>query len=179
MVTTSPDDPAADITWNLTPAAPGRRVQWDGYAGRILYTLNTAACSRLVLDGLCEEHGAERFAGGCERIWRHCERGAGTSIWTRRRWRGGDELGSGLDESNFTGLPSKRVYVMPGSYEDPVTEGIAAGLGYAGVRGTGSLKPCCGANTTLASGYDVLNILSQGMVPNYQGMSYAGVAEPG
>ncbi len=73
---------------------------------------------------------------------------------------------------NFTGLPSKRVYVMPGSYEDPVTEGIAAGLGYAGVRGTGSLKPCCGANTTLATGYDVLNILSQGMVPYYQGLSY-------
>ena len=64
---------------------------------------------------------------------------------------------------------------MPGSYEDPVTEGIAAGLGYVGVRGTGSLKPCCGANTTLASGYDVLNILSQGIVPNYQGMTYAGM----
>jgi len=72
----------------------------------------------------------------------------------------------------FTGLPSTRVYVMPGSYEDPVTEGIAAGLGYAGVRGTGSLKPCCGANTTLATGYDVLNILSQGMAPNYQGLTY-------
>jgi hypothetical protein len=64
------------------------------------------------------------------------------------------------------------VYVMPGSYEDPVTEGIATGLGYAGVRGTGSLKPCCGANTTLATGYDVLNILSQGIVPNYQGLTY-------
>jgi len=73
---------------------------------------------------------------------------------------------------NFTGLPARRVYVMPGSYEDPVTENIAAGLGYAGVRGTGSLKPCCGANTTLASGYDVFNILSQGVVPNYQGLSY-------
>jgi len=41
-----------------------------------------------------------------------------------------------------------------------------------GVRGTGSLKPCCGANTTLATGYDVLNVLSQGAVPNYQGLSY-------
>jgi len=73
---------------------------------------------------------------------------------------------------NFTGLPSNRVYVMPGTYEDPITENIASGLGYAGVRGTGSLKPCCGANTTLATGYDVLNILSQGMVPNYQNLSY-------
>ena len=68
----------------------------------------------------------------------------------------------GLDELELYRLPAKRVYVMPGSYEDPVTEGIAASLGYAGVRGTGSLKPCCGANTTLATGYDVFNILSQG-----------------
>jgi hypothetical protein len=73
---------------------------------------------------------------------------------------------------NFTGLPAKRVYVMPGTYEDPVTENIAASLGYAGVRGAGSLKPCCGANTTLATGYDVFNILSQGIVPNYQNLSY-------
>src|SRR5208282_1714890 len=41
-----------------------------------------------------------------------------------------------------------------------------------GVRGNGSLKPCCGANTTLASGYDVFNVLSQGIVPNYQGLTY-------
>src|SRR5260370_42442105 len=67
---------------------------------------------------------------------------------------------------NFTGLPAKRVYVMPGSYEDPVTENIAASLGDAGGRGTGSLKPGCGANTTLAPGYDVLNILNQGAAPN-------------
>jgi hypothetical protein len=73
---------------------------------------------------------------------------------------------------NFTGLPAHRVYVMPGTYEDPVTENIAASLGYAGVRGTGSLRPCCGANTTLATGYDVFNILSQGIVPNYQNLSY-------
>jgi hypothetical protein len=73
---------------------------------------------------------------------------------------------------NFTGLPAQKVYVMPGTYEDPVTENIASSLGYAGVRGSGSLKPCCGANTTLASGYDVFNILSQGLVPNYQNLSY-------
>jgi hypothetical protein len=73
---------------------------------------------------------------------------------------------------NFTGLPTQRVYVMPGTYEDPVTENIASSLGYVGVRGNGSLKPCCGANTTLASGYDVFNVLSQGIVPNYQGLTY-------
>jgi hypothetical protein len=72
---------------------------------------------------------------------------------------------------NLTGLPASRVYVMPGTYEDATTENIAASAGYAGVRGAGSLKPCCGADTTLAKGYDVYNILSQGMVPGYQGLS--------
>ena len=42
---------------------------------------------------------------------------------------------------NLTGLPAQQVYVMPGTYADPVTENIAASLGYEGVRGTGSLKP--------------------------------------
>lgn len=32
-VTTSPDDPAADINWNMTPAAPGQRAEWVGTRG--------------------------------------------------------------------------------------------------------------------------------------------------
>src|SRR5258708_39470486 len=44
--------------------------------------------------------------------------------------------------------------------------------GYGGVGGSGSLKAWCGANTTLALGYDVFNILSQGVVPNYQNLGY-------
>jgi hypothetical protein len=72
----------------------------------------------------------------------------------------------------LTSLPSNRIYVMPGTYGDSASETVAAGLGYAGVRGTGSLKPCCAANTTLANGYDRFNILSQGVNPNLQNMSY-------
>jgi len=73
----------------------------------------------------------------------------------------------------LTGLPSNRVYVMPGTYADSASEAAAAAAGYAGVRGTGALKPCCTASTLLTSGYDVYNILSQGVVPNFQGLTYA------
>ena len=80
---------------------------------------------------------------------------------------------------NLAGLPglnlSNLLYVMPGTYGDAVTENIASGLGFKGVRGTGSLSSTWvlgGADATLAKGYDVFNILSQGVVPNYQGLSY-------
>ena len=76
---------------------------------------------------------------------------------------------------NFTGLPSTPVYIMPGTYGDAATETIANSLGFKGVRGTGSLTSTWvvgGADATLAKGYDAFNILSQGVVPNYQGLSY-------
>ncbi len=72
----------------------------------------------------------------------------------------------------LTGLPAHRLYVMPGTYGDSASETVAAGLGYAAVRGTGSLKPCCAANTTLGNGYDKFNILSQGVNSNLQNLSY-------
>ncbi len=92
-----------------------------------------------------------------------------------------DEMGWALAwfDQNLAGLSglnlSNLVYVMPGTYGDAVTENIASGLGFQGVRGTGSLSSTWvlgGADATLAKGYDVFNILSQGVVPNYQGLSY-------
>ena len=92
-----------------------------------------------------------------------------------------DEMGWALSwfNQNLAGLSglslSDLVYVMPGTYGDAATEGIANGLGFKGVRGTGSLSSTWvsgGADATLAKGYDVFNILSQGVVPNYQGLSY-------
>ncbi len=77
---------------------------------------------------------------------------------------------------NLTGLPSNRVYVYPGSYEDTSTEAIAVTAGYAGARGSGSMQPAPNAATVLASGIDVQNILSQGMVPNFQNLSDAQFA---
>jgi hypothetical protein len=78
---------------------------------------------------------------------------------------------SGLSGLNLSNL----IYVMPGTYGDALTENIANGLGFEGVRGTGSLSSTWvlgGADATLAKGYDVFNILSQGVVPNYQNLSY-------
>ena len=89
-----------------------------------------------------------------------------------------DELGWSLAwmNTNLTGLPSNRVYVYPGSFEDTSTEAIAVTAGYAGARGSGSMQPAPNAATVMASGINVQNILSQGMVPNFQNLTDAQFA---
>jgi hypothetical protein len=82
---------------------------------------------------------------------------------------------SGLSGLDFSLSLSNLIYAMPGTYGDALTENIASGLGFKGVRGTGSLTSTWelgGADATLAKGYDAFNILSQGVVPNYQHLSY-------
>ncbi len=170
-VTTSPDDPAADISWNMTPAAPGQVSNGLDTLGGILYTLQQRGVFSVTLDPNAKSTARSISLANV----------TGMDIFTSAQNLDLDETQMETEEMtwaqqwmnlNLTGLPTGRVYVMPGSYEDPVTENIVAGLGYVGVRGTGSMKPCCGANTTLATGYDVFNILSQGVVPNYQGLTY-------
>ncbi len=170
-VTTNPDDPAADINWDLTPAAPGQASTGLDTLGGILYTLQQRGVFSVSLDA-----NAKSTARSISLV-----NVTNMDIKTTAQNLDLDETQMETEEMswaqgwmnlNFAGLPAQRVYVMPGTYEDPVTENIAASLGYAGVRGSGSLKPCCGANTTLATGYDVFNILSQGVVPNYQGLTY-------
>ena len=170
-VVTSPDDPAADIAWDMTPAAPGQTSAGLDTLGGILYTLLQHGVFSVSLDVNAKSDARSISLANV----------ANMNLASAAQNLDLDETQMETEEMswaqawmnlNFTGLPAHRVYVMPGSYEDPATENIAASLGYSGVRGTGSLKPCCGANTTLATGYDVFNILSQGMVPNYQGLSY-------
>lgn len=170
-VTTSPDDPAADINWDLTPAAPGPTSNGLVTLGGILDTLEQRGVFSVVLDANAKS--AARSISLADVTNMDIKNAAQTLDLDETQMETEEmSWAQAWMNLNLTGLPAKRVYVMPGSYEDPVTENIAASLGYAGVRGTGSLKPCCGANTTLATGYDVLNILSQGAVPNYQGLSY-------
>jgi hypothetical protein len=173
-VVTSPDDPAADISWDLSPAAPGQTSNGLDTLGGILFTLQQRGVFSVILDSnakstarsisLADVTNVDLVSSaqnlGLDESYLETEEMSWAEAWMNL---------------NLTGLPTRRVYVMPGTYEDPVTENIAATLGYAGVRGTGSLKPCCGANTTLASGYDVFNILSQGVVPNYQNLGYQQV----
>jgi len=170
-VTTNPDDPAADINWDLTPAAPGQASTGLDTLGGILYTLQQRGAFSVSLDA-----NAKSTARSISlvNVTNMDIKSTAQNLDLDETQMETEEMSwaQGWMNLNFTGLPAHRVYVMPGTYEDPVTENIAASLGYAGVRGTGSLKPCCGANTTLATGYDVFNILSQGIVPNYQNLSY-------
>jgi len=170
-VTSSPDDAAADVHWDLTPAAPGQALTGLDTLGGILYTLEQRGVFSVSLDPNAKSMARSVSLADV----------ANLDIGSSPQNLDFDETQMETEEMswaqawmnlNLTGLPAGRVYVMPGTYEDPVTENIAAGLGYAGVRGTGSLKPCCGADSTLAKGYDVLNILSQGVVPNYQNLGY-------
>ena len=170
-VTTSPDDPAADIHWDLTPAAPGQTSNGLDTLGGILYTLQQRGVFSVNLDSNAKSTARSISLADV----------TGLDIRNSPQNLDLDETQMETVEMswaqawmnlNLTGLPARRVYVMPGTYEDPATENIAAGLGFAGVRGTGSLKPCCGADSTLAKGYDVFNILSQGVVPNFQNLNY-------
>jgi len=170
-VTTSPDDPAADISWDLTPPAPGQAPTGLDTLGGILYTLQQRGVFSVTLDANAKSTARSISLANM----------ADLDIESSPQNLDLDETLLETEEMswardwmslNFLGLPAQSVYVMPGTYGDPVTENIAASLGYAGVRGTGSLKPCCGASTTLGLGYDVFNILSQGVVPNYQGLTY-------
>jgi hypothetical protein len=170
-VTSSPDDPAADISWDLTPAGPGQTSNGLDTLGGILFTLQQRGVFSVSLDANAKSTARSISLADVSNM----------NILASPQNLDLDETQMETEEMswaqswmnlNLAGLPTSRVYVMPGTYEDPVTENIAAGLGYAGVRGTGSLKPCCGASTTLATGYNVFNILSQGVVPYYQGLSY-------
>jgi hypothetical protein len=78
--------------------------------------------------------------------------------------------------ANLTGLPSNRLYIYPGSYEDASTEAIAVAAGYVGSRGSGTMQPSPDADTTLGSGIDIQNILSQGIATAFQNLSDAQFA---
>jgi len=170
-VTTTPDDPAPGINWDVTPAAPGQASNGLDTLGGILYTLQQRGVFSVSLDANAKSMARSISLANVTNM---DIKSSAQNLDLDETQMETEEMSwaQGWMNLNFTGLPTQRVYVMPGTYEDPVTENIAASLGYAGVRGTGSLKPCCGANTTLATGYDVFNILSQGVVPNYQGLSY-------
>jgi hypothetical protein len=170
-VTTSPDDPAADINWDVSPAAPGQTSNGLDTLGGILYTLQQRGVLSVTLDANAK---STAHSISLTNVTNMDIESSAQNLDLDETQMETEEMSWAQEwmNLNLTGLPAQRVYVMPGSYEDPLTENIAASLGYVGVRGTGSLKPCCGANTTLATGYDVFNILSQGIVPYYQGLSY-------
>jgi hypothetical protein len=176
IMSPSPYDACAYHVWDLTPVAPGATAGTNqiNLLGMLVSSLPQSCFSAAAIDSLAK--GSAHAYALADVDFADIKAAPVNLNFDENRLES-DEMGWAQSwmNANFTGLPAKRVYVMPGSYEDPATEGIASGLGYVGVRGTGSLKPCCGANTTLANGYDVFNVLSQGAVPNYQGLTYVGM----
>ncbi len=85
---------------------------------------------------------------------------------------------NGSSESGYSNeieavIPGSWVYVYPGSYEDTSTEAMTLAAGFAGARGSGSMDPSPNASTVLGTGVNIQNILSQGIVPNFQNLTDA------
>ena len=204
-LTTSPYDPTCYHSWDLTPVAPGGTAgvgQIDTIAN-VISTLegqpncfavdataynNAFAKGRAHAFSLANTFTSPGLGGamtlpGSLPLASSCTAAPSTPgcVLFDQTNLETDEMSWALSwfNQNLSGLSGLNlgnlVYVMPGTYGDSVTENIASGLGFKGVRGTGSLTSTWvsgGADATLAKGYDVFNILSQGVVPNYQNLSY-------
>ena len=168
LTISAPGDPAAQVSWDLTAPAPGGTSTGLDTLGGIVATLNQRGVFSVVTDtNMKTAVKSEDLADVPSQDITH----ASYTLQMDKTRLMTDELNWSLAwmNTNLTGLPTHRVYVYPGSYEDASTEAIAVAAGYAGARGSGSMKPAPDAATVLASGYNVQNILSQGMVPNFQG----------
>src|ERR1700674_4635400 len=138
-VTTNPDDPAADINWDLTPAAPGQTSTGLDTLGGILYTLQQRGVFSVSLDANAKSTArsislVNVTSMGINSTAQNLDLDETQMETEEMSWA------QGWMNLNFTGLPAHRVYVMPGTYEDPVTENIAASLEYAGGRGRGRVN---------------------------------------
>ena len=177
-ITSSPNDPQANVTWDLTPVLPGGTpgpTQIDTVSNAIValrnrgvFTLDTTAYNNAATKGASHMYGLANVTTQDIRTSQY-------SILYDEQFFQKDEFNWAQQwlNANTTGLPVTRVAVMPFLFLDPTTEAIISGLGYKGIRGRGSLQPCCANITTLANGYDVNNILSQGAVPNLTNLSTA------
>ena len=166
----APGDPAAQVSWDLTAAPPGTASTGLDTLGGVVATLNQRGVFAVTVDANMKS--AVRSEDLADVASQDIMSGSYTLLMDKTRLMT-DEMGWSLAwmNANLTGLPARRVYVYPGSYEDTTTEAIAVAAGYAGARGSGTMQPSPNAATVLASGYDVQNILSQGMVPFFQGIT--------
>ncbi len=170
LTITAPGDAAADVSFNLTAVPPGGTPTGLDTLGGVMATLNQRGVFAVTADpNLKTAAKSEDLADVAPQDIMSAPY---TLLLDKTRLMT-DEMNWSLAwmNANLTGLPSNRVYVYPGSYEDTSTEAIAVAAGYAGARGSGTMQPSPNAATVLASGYDVQNILSQGMVPFFQGLT--------
>ena len=114
-VSTSPDDPAGDISWDLTPAAPGQSSSGLDTLGGILATLQQRGVFSVTLDGNAK--GAARSIS-LANVSGMDIRSAAQNLDLDETLMETEEMSwaQGWMNLNLTGLPGKRVYVMPGTY---------------------------------------------------------------
>jgi Polysaccharide deacetylase len=170
MTITAPGDPSAQVSWDLTAPAPGAGSTGLDTLGGIVSSLIQRGVFSVTPDSNMKSAVKSQDLADLSSI--DLMSGPYTLQMDKTRLVT-DELNWSLAwmNTNLTGLPSHRVYVYPGSFEDTSTEAIAVAAGYAGARGSGSMQPSPNAATVIASGINVQNILSQGMVPNFQNIS--------
>lgn len=178
-MTPTPFDAAAYHLWDLTPVPPGGTAGTNQIdtVSMIVATLKSSGVFSIdstTLDNSFMKGNAHAIALADVANLEVVAASQQQPLFLDETYLESDEIGWTKQwlSFNLTGLPANLIYIMPGTYEDPTTEGIVASFGYKGARGSGSLRPCCGADTTLAKGYDVFNILSQGVAPNLQNLSY-------
>jgi hypothetical protein len=170
LTITAPGDVSAQVSWDLTAPAPEQPSTGLDTLGGIVATLNQRGVFSVVPDSNMKS--AVRSQDLADISSQNIKAATYTLQMDKPRLMT-DELGWSLAwmNTNLTGLPSNRVYVYPGSFEDTSTEAIAVTAGYAGARGSGSMQPVPNAATVMATGINVQNILSQGMVPNFQNLT--------
>jgi hypothetical protein len=175
LTITAPGDPSAQVSWDLTAPDPGQPSTGLDTLSGIIATLNQRGVFSVAADANMKT--AVRSQDLAD-VTSQDIKGTSYTLQIDKPRLMTDELGwSKLwMTTNLTGLPSNRVYVYPGSFEDTSTEAIAVTAGYAGARGSGSMQPSPNAATVFASGINVQNILSQGMVPNFQNLTDAQFA---
>lgn len=166
----APGDPAAQVNWNLASSGTDLVPAGLDTLGGLIYTLNQRGVFAVTADpNMKTAVKSEDLAD----VAGQDIKSAPYLLLMDKGQLMTDELGWSMAwmSANLTELPAQRVYVYPGSYEDPSTEAIAVAAGYAGARGSGTMQPSPSADTVLATGIDVQNILSQGSVPTFQNLT--------
>lgn len=167
---TAPGDPNAQVSWNLSSSGTDLVPAGLDTLGGLIYTLNQRGVFSVTADpNMKPAVKTEDLAD----VPTQDIKGSPYLLLTDKTRLMTDEIewSKAWMNANLTGLPSNRVYIYPGSYEDPSTEAITVAAGFAGARGSGSMDPAPNAGTVAASGIDVQNILSQGSVPVFQNLS--------
>jgi len=164
---TAPGDPNAQVNWDLTSSGTDLVPSGLDTIGGLIYTLNQRGVFAVTQDpNLKTAVKSEDLAD----VPPQDIKNAAITVQLDKNRLISDELSWTMAwmSANLRGLPSNRVYVYPGSYEDATTEAIAVSTGYAGSRGSGTMQPSPNASTVMGTGINIQNILSQGVAPNLQ-----------